>query len=207
MHYKKQMAALTLAGILAAAAPGSARAASEGDWPCVQPLVPTISAATMWEEPPLDPARADEWKSDQKISQLVQRLALRRVSMDEASSLIAEYARPLNDAERLEKIPLVFQGLLQTVNKERSAIIDSIGRFTRAQRGRADEIRKNRAALIALQASASDENKRAEIQEAIDWQTRIHRDREKSLEYVCESPTLLEQRVFQIARELQTQLP
>jgi len=43
---------------------------------------------------------------------------------------------------------------------------------------------------------------RDELNEQIDWDTRIYEEREQSLRYVCETPVLLEQRLFQIGRHV-----
>lgn len=177
------------------------------DWPCIQRRVPVISAATMWSEPVLDPEKANDWRKDKAISELVKRLALRRVTIEEAGDLVEKFAMSLNDEERLQKLPLVFQGVLQSINKERAAIIRGIERFTRKQRVLADDVRKSRGELEKALAEASDGPARDAAQQKLDWQTRIHKEREKSLEFVCESPILLEQRAFALAREIQYRLP
>ncbi|MEM6933245.1 MAG: hypothetical protein AAF526_06590, partial [Pseudomonadota bacterium] len=38
------------------------------------------------------------------------------------------------------------------------------------------------------------------------WDTRIYQERNKSLIYVCESPVILEKRVFALARMIQDQI-
>lgn len=199
--------AIFIAGFLPVAPVMAAGEAGHPDWPCVQRRVPVISAATMWSEPPIKDETSNDWRNDRDMSALVRKLALRRVSLDEASTMIEEFAAPLNEAERLKKLPLVFQGLLHLVNRERAAIIDGIERFTRKQRTLADDVRKSRTELENAIAGAKDSAEREAAQQKLDWQTRIHKERERSLEYVCESPTLLEQRVFALARELQYQLP
>lgn len=181
--------------------------AGHSDWPCVQRRVPIISAATMWSDPPIKQETSNDWRNDKDMSTLVRKLALRRVSLDEASTLIEAFATPLSEAERLKRLPKVFQGLLHMVNRERAAIIDGIERYTRKQRTLADDVRVSRTELEKAIASAKDSTEREAAQQKLDWQTRIHKERERSLEYVCESPTLLEQRVFALARELQYQLP
>ena len=37
----------------------------------------------------------------------------------------------------------------------------------------------------------------------MDWDERIHTDRQRSLTYVCETPVLLEKRLYAIAQLLQ----
>ena len=41
------------------------------------------------------------------------------------------------------------------------------------------------------------------LEEQLDWDERIYRDRAKSLTYVCETPVLLEKRLFALAQILQ----
>ncbi len=60
------------------------------DWPCVQAKVPEISAAAVWAGPPLDDADK-AWESDQRVRDLVARLAPRRVPIDDAKKIIAEF--------------------------------------------------------------------------------------------------------------------
>lgn len=177
------------------------------DWPCVQGRVPTISAATMWSEPPLDDSRADEWRNDSATARLVKRLSLRRVTIEEAGEYLDEFSNPLSEAERLEKLPLVFQGVLQIINKERASIIRGIERYTRTQKKLATEVSQSREELEDALTNAKNDQEREIAQQKLDWQTRIHLDRERSLEFVCESPRLLEQRAFAIAREIQYRLP
>lgn len=177
------------------------------DWPCVQRRVPTISAATLWAEPPLDESKASDWRKDSSMARLVNVLSQRRVTIEEAGELVEKFAEPLSDAERLEKLPLIFQGVLQLINRERAAIVDGIERFTRKQRTLANQVRDSRAELEAAISAAKDEKAREEAVQKLQWQTRIHLEREKSLEFVCESPTLLEQRAFALAQEIQYKLP
>ncbi len=50
---------------------------------------------------------------------------------------------------------------------------------------------------------------RAEIDETeqqLLWDTRVFDEREQSLSYVCESPVLLEQHLFALARQIMTHL-
>ena len=44
------------------------------------------------------------------------------------------------------------------------------------------------------------------LEDALRWDTRIHDERNAALAYVCESPVILEQRAFALAREIQTHL-
>jgi hypothetical protein len=48
------------------------------DWPCAQAKVPEISLAAVWAGPSLDDAD-QKWKSDPKISALVEKVAARKL--------------------------------------------------------------------------------------------------------------------------------
>ncbi len=41
------------------------------------------------------------------------------------------------------------------------------------------------------------------LEEQLDWDQRIYNDRQRSITYLCETPTLLERRLFVIAQMLQ----
>lgn len=197
-------------GVVIAAAmafvPVPAQAAGpDADWPCVQRKVPTLSAGMMWAGPPVTDDLPD-WRKDTAVSELVGRLAIRRTSLEEAADLIDRFAEELGAEEKAEKLTMVFAGLLERSNIERSDILNGIERYTRKQRRLAENVLTTRHELDAIlaveQPTEADDEKRRSLEEALSWQTRIHEDREKSLTYICEIPVLLEQRLFQLAREL-----
>ena len=45
-----------------------------------------------------------------------------------------------------------------------------------------------------------------EVLKALRWDTRIYDERQAALTYVCESPVLIEQRAFALAREIRNHL-
>ena len=57
--------------------------------------------------------------------------------------------------------------------------------------------------MAALEAAATPDFDAIDAQEEqLDWNTRIFQDRQQALTYVCETPVLLEQRVFALARAI-----
>jgi hypothetical protein len=196
--------------VLALAAAGPAAAAgADADWPCQQRKVPELSAGLVWAGPQREPG-APGWRSDAAVFALVERLAVRRTSLEAASELIAAFADGLAGAARQEMITLAFFGLLDRVNAERKDVLEGIERYTRKQRRLADEILQTRQqlnAVLAVEApSSADDERRRELEERLTWQTRIHEERERSLGFVCEIPVLIEQRLFALARELANHL-
>src|SRR3984885_15546875 len=60
------------------------------DWPCAQAKVPEISLAAVWAGPPLGAAE-EKWKSDPKVSALVEKVAARKTPLDNAQKAITKF--------------------------------------------------------------------------------------------------------------------
>jgi hypothetical protein len=172
------------------------------DWPCVQAKVPELSVAALWAGPPLDDA-VTAWENDPKVKELVPRLAARRVPIEDAQKSIAEFVTG-GAAEREQKAKLVFAGLFDRLNHERTEVMNGIERLTRRQRELADKIRSDLAALHKIQDTPKPEQtKIEELSSQVEWSTRIFEDRRKSIRYVCEVPVQIEQRLFALGRAVQ----
>lgn len=198
---------LLVAAIVALAVSGAALAADPRypDWPCHQIKVPEISVAAVWAGPPIDNV-GDAWEQDPAISDLVARLAARRTPLADAEKTVSD-AITASAAERQQKAKLIFAGLFKTLNQERSEVMSGIERFSRKQKELADEIRSMVSQLHELQdAPNHDEHKIDELASGVEWNTRIFEDRQKSINYVCEVPVAIEQRLFALARAIQQSL-
>jgi hypothetical protein len=172
------------------------------DWPCNQLKVPEISIAAVWAGPPIDDVR-DSWANDPKLQDLVDRLAARRTPLDAAEKLIADYMSG-SAAEKQDKAKRLFAGLFDTLNRQRTEVMNGIERFTRKQKALAGKIRADALALRSLQdAPDHDQAKVDEMTDQLAWSTRIFEDRRKTINYVCEVPTLIERRVFALGRAIQ----
>jgi hypothetical protein len=194
---------LVIAAALALAAPGAAFAADPRypDWPCAQIKVPEISVAAVWAGPPIDDV-GSAWEQDPAIRDLVAQLAARRTPLADAEKRISEVVAG-SAAERQQKAKLIFTGLFNTLNQERSEVMNGIERFTRKQKEFAGQIRSTVFQLRELQDTPGhDEGKVDELGSRIEWQTRIFEERQKSISYVCEVPVLIEQRLFALARAI-----
>jgi hypothetical protein len=174
------------------------------DWPCVQAKVPDVSLAAVWDGPALDDV-ADKWKNDTKVSALVPRLAARRTPLDEAEKMIAEFLS--GSSAKNEAGKLLFAGLFDTLNAQRSSVMNGLERVTRKQREAAEKIRDDTLALQALQdATPPDQAKIEELGNQLVWQTRIFEDRRSVIKFVCEVPTAIDQRLFALGRAIQQQM-
>lgn len=175
------------------------------DWPCPQAKVPEISLSAVWAGPPLDDV-ADKWKHDAKVSALVSKLAARRTPLEEAEKAITEFLTG-SAAEKVTMGKLLFAGLFDTLNAERSSVLNGLERVTRKQREAADKIRADTLALQALQGETSpDQRKIDELGNQLVWQTRIFEERRGVIKFVCEVPTAIDQRLFALGRVIQQEM-
>ncbi len=174
------------------------------DWPCAQAKVPEISLAAVWAGPPLDDV-SGKWREDATVGSLVAKLAARRTTLEEAQKAIAEYLSAAADKTGSGK--LLFAGLFDILNGQRSQVMNGLERVTRKQREAADKIRADTIALQALQgATPPDQAKIDELGNQLVWQTRIFEDRRNVIKFVCEVPTAIDQRLFALGRTIQQEI-
>jgi hypothetical protein len=204
--YTMLMAVVLGAGAATAQAPKVAD--PNADWPCVQHKMAKLSAAQMWDGPPVDDV--DAWRDREEIGKLIPTLTSRRVPMEEATAAIEAFAAAQPKEKRDEALKLLFAGLLVNVNVDRSVIIGGIERFQKRQRSRAAEIERQGEAIRKLREKApSDEKARAELataEERYTWDVRVFAERQQSLPLACEIPVLIEQRLFALAREIRARM-
>jgi hypothetical protein len=182
-----------------------AGAEQSSDWPCIQRKVQHLSAVSVWAGPPVDDA-LEHWRDDPAVAAAVGRLASRRVPVEEATAAVAEFARSLKPEEKAEQLTLLFSGTFDSLDGDRSRLIDGIERYARAQKRMAEDIRADQARLSDLNTSG-DAQQAAALNEQLLTEVRVFNDRRASLTYVCEVPTLIEQRLFALARAIQAELP
>jgi hypothetical protein len=174
------------------------------DWPCTQAKVPDISLAAVWAGPSLDDA-SQIWKDDARISALVTRLAARKTPLDEAEQSITDVLAASTDKSMAGK--LLFAGLFDTLNAQRSQVMNGLERVMRKQREAADKIRADTIALQGLQGETTpDQQKVDELSNTLLWETRIFEDRQRVVKFVCEVPTAIDQRLFALGRVIQQQI-
>src|SRR5262249_55250790 len=200
----KALAIVMVAAFWAASAPGGARAADPRypDWPCNQLKVPEISIAAVWAGPPIDDVR-ETWHNDPQIRDLVDRLSPRRTPMEEAEKSIAQFIAG-DAATKEDKAKRLFAGLFETLNRQRSEGMTGIERTTRKQKALSGQIRADALELRTLQdAVERDQTKVEALTNQVAWSTRVFEDRRKTINYVCEVPSLIERRLFGLARAIQ----
>jgi hypothetical protein len=175
------------------------------DWPCAQAKVPEVSLAAVWNGPPLDDATS-KWKDNAEVSALVPRLAARRTPLDQAEKTIVQFLSA-SAADKTERGKLLFAGLFEKLNAERSAVMNGLERITRKQREAVDKVRSDTVALQALQdATAKDQARIDELSNQLVWETRIFEDRRRVIKFVCDVPTAIDQRLFGLGRVIQQEM-
>ncbi|WP_315796451.1 MULTISPECIES: hypothetical protein [unclassified Bradyrhizobium] len=199
---------MRLRTILAAVAIAASASAAQGadprypDWPCPQAKVPEISIAAVWSGPPIDDVGAS-WKDDAKVAELVAKLAARRIPLEQAQKDAADFLTGTAE-EKTRKGKLLFVGLFDTLNAQRTSVMNGLERVMRKQREAVDKVRGDTIKLQEMQSSAApDQAKVEEMTNQLNWETRIFEDRRRVMKFVCEVPTAIDQRLFALAREIQ----
>jgi hypothetical protein len=175
------------------------------EWPCVQRRVGTISAGQVWSGPDL--ASAGPWDKDFDAAALAQKLASRRTPMEDVDGLIDAFVQQAG-ADKDVRLTRVFAGVLELTNTERDRILEGISRYARGQNKLAERIRDEGDKIGALKDSpmAPDSKDAQDLETQMKWDMRIFEERRHSLTYVCETPVLLDKRIFDIARRIQQKL-
>lgn len=198
---------LAMTALALAAASTAARAADPRypNWPCAQAKVPEISLAAVWAGPALDDAET-QWKDDARVTALVSKLSARKTPMDEAEKSVKEFLSG-SAADKAANAKLLFAGLFDTLNAQRSQVMNGLERVSRKQRDAAEKIREETIQLQALQGAASrDDTKVEALSNELIWKTRIFEDRNKVVRFVCEVPTAIDQRLFALGRVIQQEM-
>lgn len=217
-------------GIMPAAPAVAQPPPQDENWPCIQRKVPQLQPGQVWTGPPVDEALR-QWRDDREVARLVGQLAARRTPMEEAQATIAAFAEAAG-ADKNERLTLLFAGLFQRLNNERGRIVGGIERYAENQRALSEAIKETREELAERHAEEGGVPRRSgsvatprrdgvdatpedlqdnlrfasDLDEKLYWDTRIYDERHRALTYVCDSPVIIEQRLFALGRAIQQQL-
>lgn len=188
------------------ALPAHAADYSDPSWPCVQRKVETLSLGLMWPFPLIQNAEAADEQVIRDGADLADTLALRRVDLDDVDGAMQAFVDRHGGSP--EVLGLVFGQVFDTLSTRRTRIINGIGDFSLGQISLSKRVDSVRAKMdIALAAADPDYDKIDVLEEQLDWDQIIYTDRQRSITYLCETPTLLERRLFRIAQMLQHYVP
>ena len=135
----------------------------------MQRKVERLSAGVMWPRPIEEggPGPSDD------EAELGATLALRRVSLEDAAGLVADFAgsHPETDANGWTRI---FVGAFDRINRNRTDLVRGIERYATSQHGLSGEIDALRAKMdTALAASDPDYDQIDAMETDLDWKQRI----------------------------------
>lgn len=194
---------LIAAMVVMAGSAGGAADFSDPDWPCVQRKQPHLSLGQVWSGPLPDAATTARAEAPE-IQALARTLEQRRLPVDEAEAKIAAFAAGRDPAD----LVALYLATFQRIEAARTRVMEGITRFAHKQEALETEIDARRAEMERLQAAEPRDFDRIDALETqLDWDTRIFRDRQQSLRYVCEAPVILEQRAFALGRAVAGHLP
>ena len=179
---------------------GVMAANTDPDWPCMQRKVPQLSLGQVWNGPELPPA-AKDWSEDAAVSALVEEVAARRLPIADAQKKIRDFAASLPAEQLAPKMAMLEQGMFDHMDAERSHVISGISRYAHRQLEMAAELRKEASDVDALRAKPDADQDEVERQtDQLNFATRIFNERAQSLTYVCDVPTIIEQRLYQLSK-------
>lgn len=184
---------------LALGAAGPPRA--DPDWPCVQRLVPQLTASTLWG----GHDAAGDWRADPRISAVVAAVAPRGVSAQEGARRLEQFVATVPAADRPAQTALLFAGLVDETNVQRAQVIDRLRSIARRQRALTDLTSQITAELRALPAGAP-ALQRDEVISRRAFLIREYEDIERTIRYSCEVPVQMEAKLGSLAQTLQRAL-
>lgn len=183
-------------------APAPAADFSDPGWPCIQRKVERLSPGLMW---PMEPGTASEDDGaglGDAIDTLAATLALRRLDEDQLRAAVTDFSTRHPQAPSI--MDAVFLSVFDRMSARRREIMAGIEDYSLTQRDLAARIDAARTEMETEMAQDAPDFDRVDaLEEQIAWDERIYTDRQKSLTYVCETPQLLEKRLYTIAQILQ----
>lgn len=182
-------------------APARAADFSDPTWPCVQRKVENLSVGLMWPHPVETPETGPETAA--AVKNLVSRLVLRRISPEDLGPDIAAFTSAHGSDPVL--LGYVFSKTFDALSGTRRKLIRGIEDYSLKQIALSEKIDATRAKMDDLMSAENPDFDQVDsLEEKLDWDERIYTDRARSLIYVCESPVLIEKRLFAIAQLLLT---
>ena len=200
MHSLKVLAYACLIGLSGAIT--EAADYSDPTWPCIQRKVESLSLGLMWPSVIDTNLLGSDATLQADVAELADTLALRRVQIEDLRAPVEAFAAKYEGD--IAVLGLVFDQVFNALSKRRSRIIKGIGDFSLGQIALAEQIDGKRLEMDQILAAAEPDFDRVDVlEEQIDWDQVIHTDRQRSIQYLCETPQLIEKRLFAVAQLLQ----
>lgn len=169
------------------------------DWPCVQRLIPEIAWGTLWTGPSPETLTQDWWDDDE-IGSVVRFATSSDTTVEDAVARVRTFMERESPDER--RLTLLFSGLLEQINDERSRTIAGIRSASRAQVSRLERIADIIDELEMKRTNDADQAAIANLRKTLHWERRTFEMRQQILPALCEQPYLLEERLARMIREI-----
>ncbi len=200
-HLSLPLAAICCLGLWAA--PAQAADFADPTWPCVQRKVENLSPGLMWPHP-MDPITPSP-ETRAAMTGLVDLLVLRRIPVEELQPPVEAFVADHGADPAL--LGQVFSEAFKPLARMRGTLIRGIEKYSLKQIALSDKIDATRARMDMLMAAENPDFDQVDsLEEQLDWDERIFTERKRSLTHVCDSPVLIEKRLYAIAQLLQAQL-
>ena len=175
------------------------------EWPCVQRKVATMSVGQVWDGPSIEGVKG--WFREPGMPELIDTLAARRVSVEDAEKALQKFADGLPADKKDEKLTLLFAGLFDKVSGQRRVVLAGIEKYQRSQIARAQELERQSSIIGEMEAKLppgihEDTPEMAASREKFNWAQRIFQERQSNIPMACELPVLIEERLYAVTRAI-----
>jgi hypothetical protein len=191
-------------GLALVAAPVQAADFSDPTWPCIQRKVEGLSIGLMWTHPvPEEPA--PDAGTRREIDRLAGKLALRRLEVDALRPDVEDFAARHDGSP--DMLGRVFAQVFKTLSTRRGKVMSGIETFSLSQIELSQRIEAAQTEMADLMdADAPDFDRIDALEEQLDWDQLVYSDRQSTITYLCETPTLIEQRLYGLSQMLRQQI-
>jgi len=183
---------------VAALALGAAGPPADPDWPCVQRLVPTLTASTLWG----GHEAIGDWRASPQVAAAVAAVSPRGISAKDASVKLDGFVASVPSSDRPAQLALVFAGMVDETNEQRSQVIDRLRGIARRQRTLTELTSRITAELRALPADTP-VAQREEVVSRRAFLIREYEEIDRTIRYACEVPVQMEAKLGVLAQTLQ----
>lgn len=184
--------------IVSALALGAAGPPTDPDWPCVQRLVPSLTASTLWG----GHDAAGNWRANPQVATVVEAVSPRGISAKEGSAKLDQFMATVPSQDRPAQLAMVFAGMVDETNVQRSQVIDRLHGIAKRQRTLTELTSRITVELRALPADAP-AAQREEVVSRRAFLIREYEDIERTIRYACEVPVQMEAKLGVLAQTLQ----
>ena len=176
------------------------------DWPCEMPLAERFEPTQVWGGA-LPRPLPERWRHDAAVREVVEFAANPENPPGQGAKRIVAFAAPL-EAEREERLMMVFAGLLDQFNLLHGFVIEGVRDFILRAKILREAIERNEAAVAALppEDKAEVEAQRRGYLEARFWDARRMDDALEEAEFLCRRYAYLDEKLRRLTEAVRSAL-